>query len=269
MTDLMFLKALKFAVLLSMLAIINCATSSRYRPAKVSSNCILDYPLAAQLERIEGKVAVGVFVSADGRPVTVRVLESSGHAVLDTAAYQFAKTLTFQPAIIDEQATGSWTKLLLQYKLTDVVFEKSKWVQDVRYLQKQIETASEDRKKFEYQRRLYIRYVGLVEYAKKIKNSDLNFTIKSVIQESTADAWQELWPEIVLTFALFDDFIKTYPDSKVAEQATEDLIGMLIEAEGEIRTKALRSRKTALRVNDYISIIETRIKELQPIVPQI
>jgi TonB family protein len=265
----MLSRALKVAYAMSILTLLGCATSSRYRPARVATKRALNYPLSAQLEKIEGEVAVGVFVNADGHPVTVRVLESSGHAVLDTAAYQFAQTLTFNPAIIDEERVSAWTKLVLQYRLTDVVFEKTKWTRDVLYLQKQIAEIEDDGEKVEFQRRLYIQYIGFVDYAKNLNRLDLNYTIKGIIQKSTMETWRDYWPEIIVVFALFDDFLNQYPDSQISEQAKQDFIRLLVEAESEIRTKALRSRKTAVKANDLIETIESRLKELQHILPQL
>ena len=254
------------ALVLWATVILACATS-RFRPAKVASDRPLDYPLAAQLDRIEGEVVVGVFVNADGHPERVNIIKSSGHTVLDTAAFKFAQTLTFQPARVDEKPIASWTKLLLRYKLTDVVFERSKWTRDVLYLQKLIRNAAGQEKKAEYQRKLYIRYVGLVDYVSKYYDLDINYTIKSVIQESTIARWRDFWPQVVVLFALFDDFMYQYPDSELNEQVKEDLIRLLIEAEGDIRVKALRSRKLSQKAAALISIIESRLNELQAVAP--
>ncbi len=256
----------QIALVFAMTALLACA-SSRFRPAKVLSDVPLDYPLAAQLDKIEGQVVVGVFVNADGRPESVNIIKSSGHAVLDTAAFQFAQTLTFRPAMVDEKPISSWTKLLLRYKLTDVFFEKQKWTQDVLYLQKLIRKSAAPNDKAEYQRKLYIRYVGLVEYVDKFDGLDINYIIKGVVQKSTISRWHDFWPEIVAPFALFDDFLNQYPDSELTEQVKEDLIRLLIKAEGDIRVKALRSRKTSQKATALIDIIESRLNELQTIEP--
>ena len=261
--------SVKIALSLCVLAVLNCASSSRFRPARVASDRHLDYPLSAQLDRIEGEVVIGVFVNADSTPGTVRILESSGHAVLDTAAYQFAKGLTFSPAIVDDSPVSSWTKLVLKYKLTDVVFEKDKWTRDVHYLQKRISSLSDPAARAEYERKLYIRYIGLLDYVKKINEPDINYAIKDVIQKSTVAEWRDFWPELVSPFALFDDFIRMYPDSRYAEKATEELIRLLIETEGDIRIKALHSPKIARNASILIGSLEKRLNELQHSVPQL
>jgi len=256
-------RAHKIALSLGVLLLLNCATSSRFRPAKIALDHPLDYPLSAQIDRVEGEVVVGVFVNANGTPGTVRILEPSGHAVLDTAAYQFVKTLAFDPAIIDDSPVGSWTKLVLRYKLTNVAFEREKWARDVSYLQKRISSLSDSTSKAEYQRKLYVRYIGLLDYVRKYNALDINYTIKGAIQKSTAAEWRDFWPEIVSPFALFDDFIRQYPNSRYAGEAKEELIRLLIEAEGDIRVKALHSRKIAQNAAMLIGSLEKRLNELQ------
>lgn len=56
------------------------------------------YPRAAQRRGIEGKVLLGVEVSALGLPLNVNVQQSSGHPMLDEAALQAVRQWKFQPA---------------------------------------------------------------------------------------------------------------------------------------------------------------------------
>jgi protein TonB len=60
------------------------------------------YPLLAKRKGWEGTVLLQVRVDARGRPVSVEVLRSSGHRVLDEAARRaVAATWTFRPALRD------------------------------------------------------------------------------------------------------------------------------------------------------------------------
>lgn len=56
------------------------------------------YPRLARERGYEGTVLVEVEVLASGQPGTMRVLESSGHPLLDTAALQAIRRWTFRPA---------------------------------------------------------------------------------------------------------------------------------------------------------------------------
>jgi len=57
------------------------------------------YPTSAKAARIEGRVVVLISVSAEGKPTGARVIQSSGHAVLDDAAQRAAMSSTFYPTV--------------------------------------------------------------------------------------------------------------------------------------------------------------------------
>lgn len=56
------------------------------------------YPLVARSRHLEGRVMLQVEVAASGDPLTVRVISSSGHDVLDVAAADAVRTWRFVPA---------------------------------------------------------------------------------------------------------------------------------------------------------------------------
>lgn len=69
------------------------------RPASgVAGNRKPLYPLAARNQRWEGRVMLQVDVAASGEPVSVRVVSSSGHALLDDSALAAVRSWHFVPA---------------------------------------------------------------------------------------------------------------------------------------------------------------------------
>jgi periplasmic protein TonB len=60
-------------------------------------NPLPPYPRAARRRGLEGKLVLRVTVNAQGRPDVVKVLESSGHALLDDAAIRAVARWQFQP----------------------------------------------------------------------------------------------------------------------------------------------------------------------------
>jgi TonB family protein len=58
------------------------------------------YPASLYARRVQGNVTLQLVVSADGRPVSdsTRVVESSGHAAMDSSALAGADQLRFIPA---------------------------------------------------------------------------------------------------------------------------------------------------------------------------
>lgn len=73
------------------------------------------YPKAAQQRHIEGKVRVGMSISADGSLISARVIEKSGSAILDRDALALVSgifPLPLQPGKSMEVAVTIEYKLL-------------------------------------------------------------------------------------------------------------------------------------------------------------
>jgi TonB family protein len=240
-----------------------CGTS-RFRSPKVIEERELEYPLSAMLDKVEGNVVVGVFVSPDGRPLEVRLLESSTNDDLDRAALKFANDVNFEPALLDEQPVGAWTKLIMRYKLSEVYFEQDKWLNDVRFFIERASVEKDSIKRESILRSLYSKYHGLVNYVNRHPELlDINYTINRVILNKVENRYGKIAKITPIQFAVFDDFLERFPDSSIKLQAKEDLLLQLVETEYRIRIKGLRSNSYARKTLETIDFIEARIKELQ------
>ncbi len=253
-------------ILIFSLMIPGCA-SKRLRVPKVKSDIQLDYPLAAQLERMEGEVMLAVFVNKKGEVEQVELLKSSGHAELDEAALEFTKTLQYNPGTIDDNPVDAWSKLLLNYKLTKVPFDDDQWFRDVLYYQSQVNDFQDSLSREQNLRRLFTHYRGLSTYVERNPQRDINFYIRQVINDASDDRWSDFWSRIAAPFVVYDDFLRRYPNCSFADQVQEQLISELIEVKHQMRVKALRSTlsKTLLRMIDQV---ESRLEELNQTVGQ-
>jgi TonB family protein len=250
------------AIWLFFLLTLACATS-RYKPPRVISNNKLEYPLTAQLERIEGDVLVGVFVNKEGQPEEIELIESSGHKELDEAALLFVKKVDFSPARLDEKSISSWTRLVLRYRLSEVIFNKEDWLAKVEHLNHQASEEPDSAKHELILQDLYTDYLALVEYADLNDDPAINQTIKLVLSKSIRNRWYAFWDYIPAPFAVFDDFIERYPKSPLTSRVNEDLIRQLVDAEYKIRIKALKSRRFATKSAELIQMLEIKLDELQ------
>ena len=77
------------------------------------------YPRRALLRGWEGVAVLGVDVAATGHPTGVRVLKSSGHAVLDRAAVRAVRGWRFQPARMGAAPIAGYTEVRLRFELRD------------------------------------------------------------------------------------------------------------------------------------------------------
>jgi protein TonB len=83
-----------------------------------SSNPAPAYPRLARKNGWEGRVVLRVRVSPAGRPVTVVVATSSGHACLDDAAVDAVKRWQFEPARQGGAAVEGDVEIPLRFELT-------------------------------------------------------------------------------------------------------------------------------------------------------
>jgi protein TonB len=89
---------------------------SRYDVAALN-NPKPPYPLAARRQGTEGRVVLRARVLADGRCVEVRIVRSSGHALLDESALATVRRWNFVPATRAGKAVSSWAEVPIHFQL--------------------------------------------------------------------------------------------------------------------------------------------------------
>ena len=70
-----------------------------------------EYPQDALASKIEGTVALGMLVKADGKVREAVVRQSSGNASLDEAARAALAKCSFQPATVNGAPKEQWTEV--------------------------------------------------------------------------------------------------------------------------------------------------------------
>jgi TonB family protein len=76
-----------------------------------------EYPLVARQRGWQGSVTLRLELLANGTVGEVEVAQSSGHAVLDTAAQEAAKTWTHKPAQHNDVPVTRWVSLTVNFTL--------------------------------------------------------------------------------------------------------------------------------------------------------
>jgi protein TonB len=77
------------------------------------------YPAYARRRGIEGRVVLGVEVTAEGNASAVAVVESSGHDSLDAAALKVVRQWRFDPAVRDGGVVPSRVQVPILFRLTE------------------------------------------------------------------------------------------------------------------------------------------------------
>lgn len=76
------------------------------------------YPLQARRDRLSGVVEIEVLVGADGKVLSVSIVRSSGHRVLDLAAREVVlKRWLFEPATRDGAPAQALTRVPIEFVL--------------------------------------------------------------------------------------------------------------------------------------------------------
>jgi protein TonB len=89
---------------------------SRYDVAALN-NPKPPYPLAARRQGAEGRVVLRARVLEDGRCAEVRIVRSSGHALLDESALATVRRWNFVPATRAGKAVSSWVEVPIYFQL--------------------------------------------------------------------------------------------------------------------------------------------------------
>jgi protein TonB len=76
-----------------------------------------EYPRLALRKRYQGRVLLEVLVMRDGRVSELRILESSGHHILDKAALRSIRNWLFEPARRGEEPIDMWVRVPVRFKI--------------------------------------------------------------------------------------------------------------------------------------------------------
>jgi periplasmic protein TonB len=75
------------------------------------------YPRAAKLAKLQGKVLVWVLIDTEGRPRDVRVHRSSGHEQLDRAGCDAALRALFKPYRLDGESRSAHVVIPIEFRI--------------------------------------------------------------------------------------------------------------------------------------------------------
>jgi protein TonB len=82
-----------------------------------SQNPPISYPRRARRKGYEGTVFLEVLVNRNGKVADLRILASSGYAILDRSAVNSVKTWSFKPAKKGNDTIDMWVKVPVRFKL--------------------------------------------------------------------------------------------------------------------------------------------------------
>ena len=96
---------------------IGSANQPFYMPVMENEKMPFDYPRAAWEEGVGGETVLKIHISSSGAVDSARVLKSSGHTSLDSAAVAGALKLRYRPARQGDEPVPVWGTLPVRYPL--------------------------------------------------------------------------------------------------------------------------------------------------------
>ncbi len=208
----------KFSILAFFVLSFSVCSSKRdiLRSVPVLMEYKLFYPDEALERGLEGKAVVSLTVTEDGEAENVRVYQTSGNHLLDSAAVRTAKTFVFSPATLRDRPVKSTIVMPVEFRLRGIHFEA--WITEIKILQQRIER-SYNKENIE---ELYNLYKKLIYSTRAGKAIDINDYIKAAVLDSTSKLWDGYWSLYPASSILFIDIIHRYPDSFASLRARAD-----------------------------------------------
>jgi len=212
----------KFMIILITLFILSCTAS---RLVQVDENIIIPkliekplfiYPHYAQVNNLSGKAHLILKINKSGKVDSVMIEKSSGFDVLDNSAVAFVKQFKYKPAESNGQPIQFYIKQTVDYFLVGNNSLAKKYINQVINLKKKIEKASPE-SQAELQKELLVVYKDFIN-----SNMDyigFNQNIREFVNKDSFNRWDESVTEWPMHFIVFDDFIKSYPNSPVNNDA--------------------------------------------------
>jgi TonB family protein len=216
----------------------------------------LIYPKTAQQKNYTGKTSVYVFVSKEGTVLETDVYKSSGYDVLDSAALDYCKKITFNPATVNKTPVNSRTIFTIKFDLSDQQSFARAYVAEIDKLLEELSEAAES-EKFQIQKEILFthkEFLGNVP-----AGSNPNSTLMKVIADDLAEEWRPYRKSCPLTFLVYYDFLKRFPTyndiSSVKNELTKAVNNDLKTLEktpvGDFDNPAERD-KLSLLIRNYI-----------------
>lgn len=180
-----------------------------YSPPKVKTQPRLMYPKIAQENSYSGKTKLVIYVNDKGVVDRVVTLNSSGHKILDEAALNYCKQLTFKPAELNNEPVKSRVEWEVKFNISQQNLDPLGYLQNIQSLYNKLSSNNH------IDRQDILNQI-LAEHKEFIQNMgdvvNFNTVVGKVISSDLASQWKSDWDSWPVSFLLYHDFMKRYPD---------------------------------------------------------
>jgi len=233
------------------------------RPPIQKNSMEINYPLKAIDQGLEGRVAVKMHISEEGRVKDVKIINSSGHCILDEAARKNALKFTFRPAMQGDHPVDIWISRDFNYVLDDSDLVPVHYLQKIASFSKKLTGRSQAAIRNAQWRllRVHDEYCRFFTQSGDLSNNKI---IKLVVSSKVCEDWKEWWSEGPLYFLVFHDFMLKYPDTEYREEAIIKLRYYIELALNKLQNQASAKPKQDDKINRFIEYVRTFLTDDYP-----
>jgi TonB family protein len=210
---------------------------------------VLYYPDHALERGLEGTVTVIASIDETGKVDQIGLHQTSGFAILDSAALRTGQTFRFAPAMLNGRPVKAIVTISVEFRLREIDLDT--WITEVKVLQKRIEKGVSE----ENVESLHQLYKKLIYSTRYDYSDDLNDYVSIAVLKSTAKIWDGYWDLYPAVSLLFIDIMKRYPDTFVKFHARADFKKYLQEEAIRIH-QTLPDEKPYTLINRLYCVLE-------------
>lgn len=184
------------------------STYEEITPPVVKDHSQLIFPKTAQENELEGTTKLVILITEEGNVFKVSTVKSSGYQILDQAAEDYCRNLTFIPAYRGDTPVSSRMEWVVNFDFEEKSWQANRYINEVNLLYDQIAEVK-NAEKTKLQKALLEKHS---EFILNMQNSiSFNYYAAQVILPEVNAVWGEMKESFPLTFLLYHDFIQRNP----------------------------------------------------------
>ncbi len=233
-------------------SLISCASHQK-QSFQVIEKPPLEYPVAARADSATGTVGLHLYVDTTGQVQTVHVTRSSGNAVLDSSAVQYARSLQFKPPDLSKESDGHWVTWSVKYALqtVPVYFDTQVYVYRVQHLKDLLQSGEKGSKKYSLE--LYQKHKKFIKYALEHPEENFNALVAPFLSDSVRTQWDPVWEEWSLPHVVLQDFLMLEIDAGVKSRAKKHCFELVWDEIKRIKKSDSQGQRVLSLLYEYVS----------------
>jgi TonB family protein len=197
---------------------------ANYTPPIIEYQPRFLYPKTAQENFYYGNSKVVMSINNQGIVKKAEIINSSGYSVLDSAAIDYCMNLIFKPAMRGNKPSSAKVEWEIKFNFSEKDMFSGQYISKMKKLLNKVETAQPAEKK-QLIEEILINHDKFIQQVSDA--SSFNSTIAKILMPEIVTQWSKEWNSWPLSFLLYFDFIKRFPDFENINEVKKKLAAAL------------------------------------------